>query len=245
FDAFPDLQLRAPVILANHNNLAVVMHAYGMNSGKIMGQRASGRTIGIHGIRFITMPEDKMTRGAHIFDPATMMAQLGKLKLPARKMTAPPPGEPGVVLATDSKTESANVDVVKQICAAFSKQDAAAISALMADDVVWSDQTSAKDLEGKAAVEGELKAIFAAFPDLNISSCEGWGAGDFVANRVQWTATNKGAWKEIGIAKPTNKSLAVEGGELYHIVDGKVKKYWRFSNGMSMAAQLGLLPKKK
>jgi steroid delta-isomerase-like uncharacterized protein len=172
------------------------------------------------------------------------MAQIGRLKIPARKMADPPTGDPQIVLAKDSKDEQANVDVVKSICAAFGKQDSAALLGMLADDVVWSDQTSPSDLEGKAAVEAELKSIFAAFPDLNVTCETTWGAGDYVANLSSWTATNTGAWKEIGIAKPTGKQVSVQDGEIFQLEDGKVKHYWRFSNGMAMAAQLGLAPAK-
>jgi steroid delta-isomerase-like uncharacterized protein len=244
FDGFPDLQIRAPLVLVNGNHAAVVMHAYGMNAGPMMGNKPTNKTIGLYGLRFVDVEDGKIARDVHVFDPATLLTQIGKIKGPARKMAEPPTGEPTVVLARDTETERANVEVVKSICNGFNKQDAAAILALLADDVVWSDQTSPADLEGKAAVEAELKAILTAFPDISVN-CEAWGAGDHVANLASWTATNKGAWKEVGIPKATNKSVMVTDGEIFEVKDGKVKKYWRFSNGLAMANQLGLVPAPK
>jgi steroid delta-isomerase-like uncharacterized protein len=238
---FPDVQFRVPLLLVNGSRAAALAHGYGLHGGTWMGHKRTNRPVGVYLARFIELEDEKIARELHVFDPATVLAQIGKLKTPARKMTEPPAGETRVVLAQDDARERANADVVRSVCAALSRKDAAALLALLHDDVVWSDQTSPTDLEGKAAVEAELKAIFVAFPDIQVS-CDPWGAGDHVANLATWTATNKGAWKDVGISRATNKTVNVQDGEIYELADGKVKRYWRFSNGLAMAGQLGLVP---
>lgn len=238
---FPDLAYRSPVILVNGEHMAVVLHAFGMNTGKFMGGKPTGRTVGVNGMRLIDWSGDKIVKETDVYDPTALMSQLGKVKgIPARKAENPPQGEPKVVLATDSKEENDNVAVVKTFCDGYNKHDASVLTGTLADDVEWSDQTSPADIKGKAGVEKEVTAILKAFPDIS-ATCEAWGAGPFVVSYTAWTATNKTAWPEVGIKKATNKQVNVHDAELFLLDGGKIKNYWRFSNGMAMAIQLGLM----
>jgi len=240
YQGFPDFAFRSPLVLASGDHLAVLLHAYGMNLGPFMNRRPTRRTIGLYGMTVSDWRDGKMARVVNVYDPVTLMAQLGMIPVPARKAAAPPQGEPTIVVATDSQEESENVATVKALCDAINKHDAAAVTALVADDTVWSDAASPADTEGKAAVEAMLGGLFTAFPDVAVA-CDPWAAGAYVVNMSAWTGTNTGPWKEAGLAKPTGKQVSLHDGEIYELAGGKVKRCWWFSNGLAFATQLGLM----
>lgn len=241
-DAFPDAKIAPQLILVSGKNLTAVMMFTGTNTGSLMGMPPTNKPAGLYGLRSVTFTEDgtKMSWDLHVPDIATLMAQITESKQPHRGLATAwsPPG--GTVIAADSQTERDNVALVMKGCDAFNAHDLKAFGAVMSPDVVMHDMTMPADVVGWSALEKLLTELFGALPDIK-GTCTAWGAGDYVVNQVDWTATNTGDMPSMGLKK-TGKSLKIHDSELYQVKDGKVTHYWRFSNGMAFAMQLGLVP---
>ncbi len=240
---FSDFHHMPVIVLANGNKIAVAILAGGTQDGTFMGVPATHKKASVMGFRMITMADGKIKYDAHVTDPSTWMAQLGVAKLPHREPIdfGSLPAQPTVALAKQDQAESDNVAAVKAVCDGFNKHDAAAMLASQADDVVWTDYTSPTDMKGKKAADALMKGVFKAFPDV-AGTCDAWGAGDYVVNWIDWTGTNTGTFPGF-IKKATGKQVHIHDAEIYQFAGGKVVHYWRFSNGLAFAGQLGLLPK--
>jgi predicted ester cyclase len=238
-EAFSDFQVKDELVIVNNDHMATLIVGGGTNDGPFMDMPATHKKISVYGLRLIDFAGDKIKSDLHITDPTTWMGQMGLVKLPHRG-PATPPASPTVVMAKGDKAEDDNVAVVKALCESFDKHDAAAITAAFADDGVVSDMTMPADTKGKKKIAALMATIFKAFPDMK-GSCQPWGAGDYVVNLVEWTATNKGPFPGF-IKKATNKQVTVHDGEIYQLAGGKIVHFWRLSNGMAMGMQLGLMP---
>jgi steroid delta-isomerase-like uncharacterized protein len=242
-EAFPDMKGTLVLTLVSGKKLVSVAHLTGTHKGVLKGPGgdvpATSKQVGYlvtHGIE--VDDAGKVAKEWFLQDMGGMMAQLGLSPAPARAMLASAPaGE--VAIATDSETERKNLAAWNAGIDAFNKKDMAAMSALMADDVVESDQAMAKDATGKAAVEKGLKGFWTAFPDGKLDMKDTWAAGDYVVSMGAFTGTNTG---DMGAIKKTGKPITIAVLEIAKFKDGKVTNIWRFRNGMAMAQQLGLVP---
>jgi predicted ester cyclase len=79
-----------------------------------------------------------------------------------------------------------------------------------------------------------------AFPDMALSAHTVWAAGDYVAAAGSFTGTNKGPMPEMGLKKPTGKSVSVRFFEVVKFENGKAEEDWTFFNGAAFASQLGM-----
>jgi hypothetical protein len=157
----------------------------------------------------------------------------------ARKPLAPTGAPAIVVIGTNDDKERNNVGVAHTIVAAVNNHDLTAIGALMTDDYKMIEIGQPKDMGKKESLDGSKK-FFAAFPDIRVTPAATWGAGDYVVLEGSVSGTNKGAFPEMGITKPTNKSFTGRFLEVMKIDNGKIKEDWLFYNGTVLAAQLGL-----
>lgn len=240
--AFGEAKFAPQLLLVNGLDLASVVSVSGVHSGPFMGVEATKKPIGFVGMRVVKFDATgtQMTLDRHTADIGTVLSQIGASPAPARPVPEVGKAEPEVVVAKNDDVEKKNLEVVKEVCAKFDAHDVAGSGALVADDFVMHDLTSPEDLKGKPAYEALLKDLFGAMPDI-AGTCTGWAAGDYVVNQVDWTATNKGDFPMMKL-KATGKSLKIHDAEIYRLKDGKVVEYWRFSNGLAFAMQLGLVP---
>jgi hypothetical protein len=145
-------------------------------------------------------------------------------------------------MATGSDVEKANLASAAKGLEAFNKHDIPALMASCADDVVFSEAASPVDRVGKKAVEKSHQELFKAFSDVKLEIAKSWAAGDYLVFEGSFVGTNDGPMPSAGIKKATGKRVSARFLEIDKIVGGKLKNIWIFDNGMSFAAQLGLLP---
>lgn len=243
-DQVGDIQL----LLVNGNNIAAVGHLKGTNTGPIPTPGgeipATKKKFGFLMGHVVDSTEDgrAVAHDRFYIDGATFMGQVGLAKMPHRKVMDKGWAEKPVVLATGSDVEKANLAAAPKMLEAFNKHDIAGLLALMADDVVFSEAASPVDYVGKKAVEKSYKDMFKAFSDVKLEITRSWAAGDYLVWEGSFVGTNDGAMPSGGINKPTGKKVSARFLEIDKLYGGKLKNIWIFDNGMSFAAQLGLLP---
>lgn len=243
--AMPDFKLEPQLVLVSGRNILAITLMTGKQTGPLKAQagelKASDKTVGMLTLHHVkTNDDNKATEEWEYSDNKTMLGQLGLLPKEQGATRAPlAAAAPPIVLVTkDDAKETSNLDLVHKGDDAFNAHKSGDLVALWADDANESDQASDKDNKGKAAIEGNLKGLFSAFPDVKIQVPNAFAAGDYVIVEGKLTGTHKGA---LGPIKPTNKQVEISYAEVFKVKDGKIAEVTRFRNDMAMAAQLGLL----
>ena len=117
--------------------------------------------------------------------------------------------------------EHPNAAVVRELFAAFDREDMSALGALMSDDVVW-HQIGAPPIRGKAALAAEPP-----------------GTGDYkiTAKLHDVLASDEHA---IALVEATGtrggRTLQYNTAEIYHLRDGRVTERWAFSDDTAAIA---------
>lgn len=245
-DAFPDLKGDLQLVIVNGKYAVGVALLQGTNTGAMktpMGEMpATKKKVGLamgHVIEF--NDQAQATHEWSFEDTATMMAQLGKSKMPARKaMTKGWAKTTEVVVAKDDDAEKANVAVFQSAVDAFNKHDPKAFGDTLAKNVVWSDQAEAKDLDQKGAV-ADSKNFWKGFSDVKITPDQIFGAGSYAVMIGNIAGTNDGDVPAMKLKK-TGKSFSSPFLHIVKVENGKITGSWIFYDGMGMASQLGMLP---
>jgi predicted ester cyclase len=247
--AFPDGSGEAQLTLVNGNNILGVWLMRGTQKGPLPGPTgeipATNKKIGYLVGHSIELKGGKAVHERMFADAHTMLGQLGLTPGPVRKVMEQGAAEKPVVIATGSDAEKINVETYKKYTDAFGKHDAAAMDALVADDFVFSDQTSPADLVGKKEAVRGMKEIWKAMSDVRMDPTSAWAAGDYVVTSGTFSGTNDGPLPSMKLYKKTGKHVAVNYLSVAKLQGGKLKNEWVFGNGMAFAAQLGLLPPEK
>jgi steroid delta-isomerase-like uncharacterized protein len=239
--AFPDAKGTPQLTLVNGMNIASVEHFAGTNTGPLMGMEPSGKKVGylmLHS--FEGTGPGPVAKGHAYIDMATMMAQLGHSPAPARAVSEA--GESIVAIAKDDATEAANLEAMQKGIELFNAHNAKGLMAMYADDAVFSDQTMPMDLVGRKDITKGLEGFYKAFPDIKSETVSKWAAGEYTVHFSRLTGTNKGPMPEMGLKKPTGKTVQLQGAEVFQWKDGKVARQWLFANGMAFAIQMGMMP---
>ncbi len=244
---FPDLEGKLQLVLAGTDGIVGIAQLNGTHGGPLPGPDgkpipATNKPIGMvmgHVVRWDAMGE-KAVREESYQDTATMLAQLGLSKAPARPVMAKSTATPMVVKSTGSETETKNVAAFKAAAELVGKHDLKAIAAENAPDVIFHDYTTPKDMGGKENI-AYLGNFFKAFPDCKLVITSIWGAGDYVVAQGTFEGTNTGTAPAMGIKKATGKGVKVPFIEISKYENGKVKEDWLIYESMAFAGQLGLM----
>lgn len=246
--AFPDRKGDLEVTLINGHNGATVALFTGTNTGAMktpMGEMpATGKKVGMQVAHAVHFTDDGKTADKDWFyqDNGELMGQLGKSKGPSRAMVDKPFQSNEIVVAKDDATEKRNLENTNKGIEAFNNHDSKAMSAYLADGLVWSESGMPKDTN-KAETAKQDEAMWKAFPDLKLATDSIWAAGDYVVQQGTMTGTNKGEWKEMGLKKGTGKPITSRFLQVYKWdKDGKLTNSWGFWNSALFAQQLGMAP---
>ncbi len=230
--------------IASGTNVASVGAMRTTNDADFMGMPATNKTAGLLVLEVMDLDD----QGRHgivrtYLDMGTWMTQLGMGPKGAksRKVMELPTAEPTTVIATGSETETKNLALLQTGIDLVNKHDAKGLAKMFTKDAVVSDQAMPADVKGTKNIEKMFKSLFTAFPDAKEEVAQSWAAGDYVFAETVMTGTNKGKFPEMGIKKATKKSVRVRTAHVFKLVDGKVAEHWRFTNGMAVAMQLGLV----
>ena len=99
------------------------------------------------------------------------------------------------------------------------------------------------DMVGPEGVRGYFSELFAAFPDFAMTRVQTVVQGDHVAVSWRATGTFMGPGSYHGI-QPTGARIELEGADLLRVEDGLIVRNDAFTDGMTVARQLGLMPPK-
>lgn len=248
--AFPDITGERELTLVSGNDILAIALFKGTHKGPLPGPQGelapTGKKIGYLVVHHITTTPDgrSAVKERFAYDGGTFASQLGLNPMPARKVLEQGWADKPLLISTGSEGEKANVAALGAWTGALNKHDAAALGALMTDDVVFSDQSTPADRVGKKEVQKSHEEMLKGFPDLKIEQSAAWAAGDYVISTGRFMGTNTGDMPSLKIKK-TGKPVNVEYYMVTKLAAGKVQKSWLFNNGMAFAAQLGLLPPAK
>jgi ketosteroid isomerase-like protein len=247
--AFPDATGEAQLTLVNGNNVVGVWLIRGTNKAAMPGPTGelppTNKKIGYLVGQTMEFKAGKTTQEQLFADTHTMLAQLGVVPGPARKVLEQGVAEKPLVLALNNDAEKANVEAYKKYSEAFDKHDAPGVEALLTDDFVFSDQTAPADLVGKKEASKGIKEIWKGMSDAKMEIATIWGAGDYVVSTGSFKGVNDGPIPSMKLWKKTGKPVNVKYLSVAQVSGGKLKREWIFGNGMAMANQLGLLPPEK
>ena len=108
---------------------------------------------------------------------------------------------------------------------------------------VWEDVVELVPFPGQGpgleGLKGILRAMRAAFPDLDFSIQEQISEGDKVTSRFEWTGTHQGEF--LGVPA-TGRKVRVWGVVIDRLVEGRIKDTRIIMDIFGLMAQLGVLP---
>ena len=129
--------------------------------------------------------------------------------------------------------------VVEDYFEALGRRDAEAMAALWAPD--GEEHIAGQvDARGPDGVRTYFTEFFAAFPDFALTVRSTAGNGDRTA--VHWTATGTHLGGLSGLA-PTGARVDFEGIDMLQVRDGLIVRNDAVADSMSVARQLGMLPR--
>jgi predicted ester cyclase len=248
--AFPDLTGESQLTVQSGNDVVSVVLLKGTHKGALPGPAGdiapTNKKIGYLAVHHVTLTPDgrAVARERFIYDGGTFMGQLGQSPAPVRKALEQGWADKPLLVSSGSEAEKANLAALGAWTAAVNKHEAAAVTALSTDDVVFSDQTGPADKVGKKEVQKSHEEMFKGFPDMKVDQTAAWAAGDYVISAGRFTGTNTGDVPSMKLKK-TGKPVSAEYYQVTRLAGGKVKNVWLFSNGIAFAAQLGILPAPK
>ncbi|HLC30794.1 MAG TPA: ester cyclase [Dehalococcoidia bacterium] len=111
------------------------------------------------------------------------------------------------------------------------------------------DQLCAPDIVDHSAPPGSppgmdwarqmISMLFAAFPDMKLTTEDLVAEGDKVVARYTMKGTHRGEF--MGVA-PTGKQISVSGMEILRFARGKVMEHWGNIDTLGLMQQLGVIP---
>jgi steroid delta-isomerase-like uncharacterized protein len=243
FDAFPDIKVGESNIYAKGEIVVVEWAMNGTHKGEFMGVKPTGKPVGVRGATVAWMTPDGLIKQEHrYFDGATLMAQIGQIKTPARPIPPLPSGDATWHVAKGTPDEDKQSDIVKGMYGAFEKKSEADFIGAMADNATWTDVTMPKDMTGKAEAKKSFQVFTKAFPDGKIGIETIFSVDDVTIVESTMNGTHNGP---LGPLKATKKPVSLHGLDVMTIKDGKIQAATGYSNSVELLAQTGLLPKPK
>jgi predicted ester cyclase len=129
--------------------------------------------------------------------------------------------------------------VIEAVFDRINAHDAGGLGAWYADDLS-EDWPIIGHLDGKQAAIDYWTALFAAFPDLHVRTLRIMSDGEAVF--VHWRMTGTFSGAPITGILPTGRAIDLRGTDYFTIRDGRISTAFVAYDGMSFAAQAGVLP---
>jgi steroid delta-isomerase-like uncharacterized protein len=242
FAAFPDAKFASARTFVKNDVVVAEFGWTGTNSGELMGQKPTGKQVGLMGLGiYWYTPEGKIKESHQYMDDGSLAMQLGMPKAKGRPMVGLPTNSE-LHVAKGTPAEDANVSGAKTMLGLFEAKDAKAFVDGMTDDGTYEMNLSPKPMAGKKDAKIFFSSITKAFPDLKYTAANVWGVEDFAIDEYVMTGTQKGAFTSPGGTIPaTGKAVTIHGAEILQMKDGKLVKGWGYENGVEFAMQLGLM----
>ena len=126
----------------------------------------------------------------------------------------------------------------------WNRKDADALTALVADDLVYYDPAWPELMHGPDGVRRFTAAMWQAMPDMHFSEPFGLFQGEQAERAaVPWrmTGTFTGEMDPPGLA-PTGDRVEIEGVDVFELRDSKIARLWTYYDAMEIGRKLGMLP---
>lgn len=240
----PDMTRRPQIMLfaPGGRTTATLVLENATHKGPIGPLAATGKRLGMWGVQLITWTADNLiASNVHTFDQATVLAQLGVIKIPHRPVASSLWGKPIVVKATGSAAEKQNLAKVTAVTNAMTARKLDVMQATLAGDATFHNLGGPSDISGRGNVVRFFELILKAFPDMKVDQLTAFAAGDWVFVYRRWQGTNTGPSHVLGVAKPTGRRVTYHTAEFYRFDNGRVKELWSVNDRLHIIQQLRLL----
>lgn len=126
---------------------------------------------------------------------------------------------------------------ILQWVAAYNAGNVEAAAALYHDDVTNVQMPWGKTARGRDAMRATFVKVFQAFPDIRIEIKNLVESGEWVVIEWAFGGTMRG---EFAGHAPTGLTFAMQGCEVFHILDGKIQNQHGYWDKATMFDQLGI-----
>ncbi|HEX4450022.1 MAG TPA: nuclear transport factor 2 family protein [Kofleriaceae bacterium] len=237
----PDLRGDVRLVLVHDHDVATIAAATGTHTGPIDGITGMNQKIAdLEGNVDVMDDAGREIQETDYEDTATTRHQLKPdATHPVRSAAPDVPKE--IVVAKHDDAEKANVAAVQSLIDGFNKHDTKAMGAVLADDVVWSEQQNPKDWT-KAEALADARSSWKSFSDMKLTADSIWGAGNYVVVQATMQGTNDAPAPEMGIKTATKKQVTLPFLEVDQLDGGKIKHAWVIANSGIVPVELGLAP---
>jgi ketosteroid isomerase-like protein len=214
----------------------------GKNDGPAMGQKATGRSVGVAGASVATFDDDGLIKEEHrYFDVPTVMSQLDA-KAKAGSFRAPltlPTATPEEHASKGTPEETKELEQAKALYTAFDAKKEADVLAFVTDDTTMDDFSMPATNKGTKGVKDYANTFWKAFPDATQAKPLQFAAGDFVVTEGALSGTQKGA---LGPVKATNKPVTMRFIDIFQMKDGKVVRGVSYADSAEILVAIGAMP---
>ena len=232
FDAFPDARATLGRTWTSGSVAVVAWVFTGKNDGPLMGQKATGRPIGLQVLNVFWFDDHNLIKEEHAYaDLPTLLSQLDpKAKAASFPAIAAPPAAVQDHVARGTPDEDKNLAAMKSWYDLVNDKKAAAF-ALLADDVVLQDMPSADATKGRKGAQELFGFFWKTFPDMKQAVGLILAVEDYTLAEVVITGTQKGP---LGPFKASNRSVSIHQVDIIQWKDGKATKGWSYDNNKEL-----------
>jgi steroid delta-isomerase-like uncharacterized protein len=241
FAAYPDFKVAVTRLFVHGTTGVFEWVITGKNDGPFMGQKPTGRQMGVAGVSVATFDEEGLIKQEHRYcDLPTIQSQLdptakaGTFRTPLVSPTAPM--ETHVSKGTPDETKT--MEQGDAVISAFEGKNESKYMATVTDDYVLEDETTPGPQKA-ADLKAGMTSLNKAFPDWTDQRSMMMAADGYFVAEVVLTGTQKGP---LGPMKATNKPINVHGVDIQLLADGKVRREWEYANTAEMLIELGMMP---
>src|SRR4051794_2716704 len=143
-----------------------------------------------------------------------------------------------------------NADAIRHVTDAWmdgwNKQDADALVALIADDLIYEDPAWPEVMRTPEDVRAFTSACWRAMPDMSFPEPQGiFPAADGSGAAVPWhmTATITGPLDPPGFA-PTGDAIELDGVDVFELRGGRIARLITHYDMMAVAREIGVVPRR-
>jgi steroid delta-isomerase-like uncharacterized protein len=241
FAAYPDFKVAVTRLFMHGTTGVYEWVITGRNDGPFMGQKPTGRQMGVAGVSFATFDDDGLIEEEHRYcDLPTIQSQLdpqakaGTFRAPLVSPTAPME----IHVSKGTPDEAKTMEQGDAVISAFESKNESKYMATVADDYVLDDETTPGPQKA-ADLKAGTASLNKAFPDWAYQRSMMMAADGYFVAEVVLTGTQKGP---LGPMKATNKPIKVHGVDIQSLADGKVHREWEYANSAEMLIELGMMP---
>jgi len=225
--SFPDFRFSFDTVWQRGNVVAVTWRWTGTDTGGFLGKKPTGRKAGVQGASVAFFNDDGLVREIHVYeDGDTLVGQLDA-KAGAASVRPPPADSTAAMEVITAGPGDAGLDVAGSFYQALEDDKDAQVLALLredatADDFRMSPRTARGPGEWKALLKSWRGALgsFKELPLMNQLVVGDYVISERVANGAQ-----------------RGREVSVHSVDIAQMKDGKIARYWTWSNGLELDAQ--------